>query len=599
LHRRVGEALEEMHRASPDDAYGVLARHFTEADEPAKAVDYLLKAGDAARALYADEEALEHYRKARDFLARMGDDRRARETLFKMALTHHLGFDFEAAERAYDEAFCCKVEELPEHTPTERLDTLVQAPGDLVPGDVYSTEGAFFTEHLFRGLLMVDRDLNVIPAMADNLRVSSDGKEYLFRLREGIRWSDGEPVTAEDFAFAWRSMREEQTRTAFLMEDVESAEALDDRTLAVRLTAPRSYFPYILASAWSFPWPRHKCKELGDDWRKPENLVSNGPFALTEYGEERAVLTANPHWVGSRGNVQEIVVSFATKGELEALERWREGRYDVLQVTTPVEESEDDAVADVIPSLGLEYVGFAADRPPFSNELVRKAFSHSLDRERFVGQRRTLARAASIGGAIPPAMPGHSHRVGPPFDLELARKLLADGGYPDGQGLPELTLVVPPWLDPTDLVEQWAALGARVVPREATIPVGFRDLDGAHLWFSGWTADYPDPDGFFRGLFRLAWPFHRDEDLDELLDRARFLTEPGERMRLYHEIDRLWVAERAAILPLAYPRVMLLRRPWVTGLSANPLSRALLDQVVLEREPAVVGALRADAELDH
>ena len=599
LHRRVGEALEEMYRDAPDDAYAGLARHFSEADEPAKAVDYLLKAGDAARALYADEEALEHYRKARDFLARTGDDRRARETLFKMALTHHLAFDFEAAERAYDEAFCCKIEELPEHAPSERLETRAQRAGDLVPGDVYSTEGAFFAEHLFRGLLMVDRDLNVVPAMADNLRVSSDGKEYLFRLREGVRWSDGEPVTAEDFAFAWRRMREERTRTAFLMEDVESAEALDDRTLEVRLTAPRSYFPYILASAWSFPWPRHRCEELGEEWRRPENLVTNGPFALSAYGDDGAVLTANPHWVGPRGNVREIVASFAEKDDVEALEKWRDGRYDVLQVTTPVEGSQADAVADVIPSLGLEYVGFASDRPPFSNELVRKAFSHALDRERFVGTRSTLARAASIGGAIPPAMPGHSHRVGPTFDLDLARKLLADGGYPRGQGLPELTIVVPHWLHPSDLVEQWAKLGARVVSRHVTAPVGFRDLDeGAHLWFSGWTADYPDPDGFFRGLFRLAWPFHRDEDLEERLEQARFSTEPSERMRLYHEIDRLWVAERAAILPLAYPRVMLLRRPWVEGLSANPLSRALLDQLVIERHPAAVVAARA-GELDH
>ena len=82
---------------------------------------------------------------------------------------------------------------------------------------------------LFRGLLMVDSELNVVPAMADNFRVSSDGLTYLFRIKEDARWSDGEPLTADDYAFAWMRMRELGTRTAFLMEDVETAEALDDR----------------------------------------------------------------------------------------------------------------------------------------------------------------------------------------------------------------------------------------------------------------------------------------------------------------------------------------------------------------------------------
>ena len=104
---------------------------------------------------------------------------------------------------------------------------------------------------------MVDRELNVVPAMADNMRVSSDGLEYLFRLSEGVSWSDGEPVTAEDFVYAWTNIREERAVTAFLLEDIESATALDDRTLEVRLREPRTYFPYILAATWAYPRPKH------------------------------------------------------------------------------------------------------------------------------------------------------------------------------------------------------------------------------------------------------------------------------------------------------------------------------------------------------
>jgi ABC-type transport system substrate-binding protein/class 3 adenylate cyclase len=589
LHRRVGEALEDVYRESPEEAYGLLARHFTEADEAEKAVEYLLKAGDAARAVYADKEALEHYHKARGFLARIGDERRARDTLFKMALAYHLAFDFEQAEEMYDEAFCCRVGEDPRLEPTARLETASSRPLELAPGDIYTTEAGYFSELLFRGLLMVDSELNVVPAMADNFRVSADGLTYLFRLGEGVRWSDGEPLTAEDFAYAWRRMRELETRTSFLMEDVETAEALDDRTLEVRLREPRSYFPYVLCSAWAFPWPRHRCEELGDDWAKPGNLVGNGPFTLVEFDDEHALLRANEHWAGPRGNVGEIHFSFHTHGA-EMIEKWRQGRFDLLHVYDQVPEDEPQTLRDVVSELGLQYVGFRADRGPFASELVRKAFSHAVDRDLLVAAwpGLGLARAATRGGAIPPAMPAHSHRVGPEYDLERARALLDEAGYPGGKGLPELTFVVPSWLASVEpLLEQWRALGARVAAVQAPKTVDADGVADADLWWSGWTADYPDPDGFFRGLLRKEWPFYRDDEILELLERGRSAQDQGERMRAYHEVDRLWVAERAAILPVAYPRSVLLRRPWVEGLWASALSRAHLDTVVVrEREQA-------------
>src|SRR5918999_1211823 len=385
LHHKVGDALEDIYKESPEQAYGLLARNFEVADVPEKAVEYLLKAGDAARAIYADQEALEYYRKAREFLARTGDERRARDTLFKMALTYHVAFDFENAEDLYDEAFCCRVEEDARLEPTERVETAEPRFGDLAPGDVYSIESLYFSEHLYRGLLMVDADLNVVPAMADNMRVSSDGTEYLFRLREDARWSDGEPLKADDFAFAWRSMAEQQTITSFMLEDIEEANALDERTLEVRLREPRSYFPYLLSAAWSFPWPQHKCKELGDDWRKPENLVGNGPFVLAEHSDEHALMVANPHWGGPRGNVREIYVSFSTEqGETSAGE-WMEGRYDVLQTSLAPPAESPDTIAQIVPELHTAYVGFRADLPPFSNKLVRKAFSHAVDRDALRG----------------------------------------------------------------------------------------------------------------------------------------------------------------------------------------------------------------------
>ncbi len=583
LHGRVGEALEELYPDSREDIYGLLARHFTEADLPDKAVDYLLKAGDAARALYADQEALGHYERARGFLMRMGDERRARDTLFKMALAHHLAFDFERAEEAYDAAFCCRVPPSERLERTERLETGMERKFmELVPGGEYTTEGAALLEHLFRGLLTVDHELNVLPAMADNLRVSGDGVTYLLQLREGMRWSDGVAVTADDFVFGWRRMREEGLPTAFLMEDVESAEALDDRTLEVRLSEPRSYFPYILGSAWCHPWPRHKVEELGSDWRKPENLVSNGPFVLAEHSAESALLAANPHWQGPHGNVREVHISLGLSNA-ELLQGWQEGRFDLLEVFDSAAAGCPDTIAEAVPGLGTHYVGYCASRPPFSSELVRKAFSHALDRASILPSG-ALATPATRGGALPPAMPGHSHRIAPELDLELARRLLAEAGYPDGKGLPELELHVPMWLEHVEpFVEQWGRLGARLRVVHASLHELCSLPETAHLWISGWTVDFPDPDGFFRGFMRQRLDFYRDDEIEEQIERARSLRNQDERMRLYHEIDRLLVAERAAILPIMYGRSLLVRRPRVENLWANPMSGAHLAEVVVRR----------------
>jgi ABC-type transport system substrate-binding protein/class 3 adenylate cyclase len=583
LHLKVGEALEASNRDS-HEVYGVLARHFSEADAPEKAAEYLLKAGDAALALYADDEAVEHYIHARTFLARLGDETRARETLFKIALARHLSFDFTGAEDAYDEAFCCRVDEAPPPEPTERLETAMTRSPYLVPGDVYSTEGLALAELVFRGLLSVDQHLTVVPDMADNFRVSGDGLTYLFRLREDTFWSDGVRLTAADFVYAWERMREERRHTAFLLTDIASAEALDDRTLEVRMREPRNYFPYLVAS-WAYPWPRHKCEELGEAWREPENIVCNGPFMISEVSDECVELVANPYWNGQRGNVREIRIDARPTGSESSVDRWEQGRYDVLQAfQARALELSENTIAKSVPHLSTHYLGFRADRSPFCNELVRRAFAHAVDRAILGGAVFDLSRTATQGGVLPPAMPGHSPRAGAEYAPSTAAELLAEAGFPGGRGLPEIELVLPGWVShPEVFVDQWSAIGADVRVRYGGSPLCESDIrDGGHIWMTGWTADFPDPEGMFLGLYaRDDWPLYEDDELTELLDRARRSRDRRERMRFYHEFDRTWVRERAALVPLAYGRSVLLRRPWVDSVGLSPLMRMSLHHAIV------------------
>jgi len=243
LHRSVGEALEVLHGDAPDEVYGILARHFAEAEDARRAIDYLLKAGDAARALYADEDALDNYRRALDFLGETGDEARARETLFKIALTHHLAFDFERANQAYERAFALRPTESMQLEPTERLDVSFRRPGAVAPGYSYEFFASWLVQNLFRGLLKVDREFNVVPELAEDVRISADGRAYTFRLEPGLRWSDGAALTAGDFVLALEEPRRQELPTTDVLADIESVDARDDLTLEVRLAVARVTFP--------------------------------------------------------------------------------------------------------------------------------------------------------------------------------------------------------------------------------------------------------------------------------------------------------------------------------------------------------------------
>jgi ABC-type transport system substrate-binding protein/class 3 adenylate cyclase len=584
LHRSVGDALEVLHGDAPE-VYGILARHFAEAEDARRAIYYLLKAGDAARALYADEDALDSYRRALGFLRESGDEARARETLFKIALTHQLAFDFERANQAYERAFALRPPESTQLAPTERLDVSFRRPGAVAPGYSYEFFGAWFVQNLFRGLLKVDRELNVVPELAEDVRISADGRAYSFRLEPGLRWSDGAALTAGDFVLALEEARrlELPTNTTEVLADIESAEARDDLTLEVRLAVARSYFPYLVA-LWWHPWPRHRWEELADGWRAPENLVCNGPFRLGELDAEHARLVANPHWSHRRGNVGEVDVAFYKDEELSD-ERWLEGQYDIACVVGRAALAAPATLVETASTLAVWFILFDQRRPPFDDEAVRRAFAHAIDSDALVvadEQFPVPQVAARRGGLLPPAMPGHSHRIGLGHDLEEARRLLSAAGYPGGEGLPEIKLVAAVPRLAAGVADQWRRLGVGVSVRQSE----WHDQDEiarseqAQCVLASQIADYPDPAGLLRWMRTLSYYFP-DSGVEALLDRAVAIEDRDESLRAYQETDRAFVSESVSVVPLLYRRLAALRRPWVEGFWMNPVMFGPLDEVVV------------------
>jgi ABC-type transport system substrate-binding protein/class 3 adenylate cyclase len=583
LHRVVGDALENLHRDAPEEVYGLLARHFSEAEDPKRAVEYLLKAGDAARAVYAEDEAVSLYRRALAFMERAGDDDRARETLLKVALTHHLAFDFERADAAYSEAFALPAPEVSRLEPTKRMTVAEHPPEAVAPGHCYFEHSWEFCRHLYRGLLAIGPDYEVRPELAESFSVSADGTTYRFRIRADARWSDGMPVTPEDFAFTWKRMREENVQTVHLLADISSAEALDSQMLEVRLHEPRNYFLYLLGQPPLFPWPRHVCERLGERWHEDAPLVGNGPFVLAERDETRALLVASPTWHGARGNVRELESDFP-RPVRNAEPQWHSGRYDAMPLYRPLESPE--TVVQSAPAMVTHYLAFRTDRPPLDDVRLRRAVAHAIDRARFTEGVDVPGDPAGAGGFVPPTMPGHSHRVAPAYDPELARSLLSDAGYPDGRGLRELTVAgVEAGMPAQGLAEQLGEIGVRVKTVQATIleymELARGDVD-AFEW--GWNADLPDPSGMISPFLEYTQTIvYRDAEIEELLVRARSVRNQDERLALYREAERHWIGEHVAVVPLTYNRRVALLRPWIEGYWQNALVTSTFAEVVVNR----------------
>ena len=590
LHLRVGEALLELHRDSPAEVYGLLARHFAEADEPERAVEYLLKAGDAARAIHAEDEALDLYRRALGFMERTGDVASARETLLKIALTHHIAFDYRAANEAFGQAFA-RPAALPQRLePSERITWAVPAAWDreVTPGHSYTVPAFEVTRNLFRGLVGIGRDFDIELDLAERFTVSDDGLSYRFTLRPDAVWSDGTPITAEDFAFTYAQMAKDDVATASWLDGV-SASAVEERTLEIRLRDPQNDFLYLLTQPPFFPWPRHVREREGRDWHRTDPIVGNGPFVLTGRDENRVVIASSPSWHGSRGNVGEVTLELEASPAVAA-DRWRRGEYDVLQsVLTYRAIADDQTLVQRSGGTFTWYLGLNARRTPLDDARVRRAVAHAIDRH---GPAECLSgTAAATGGLIPRTIPGHSYRVAPAFDPDRARALLSEAGYADGRALGEIVLAcLDLWEDATsDVAAQLEEIGVPVrLLSLASDPELEAELEHVHAYIWAWGGDTPNSGhGFLDSILRSDPSLYRDEELEGMLVRAASLRDQDELLRTYRDFERIWIGEQAALVPIAYGDEILWRRPWVTGMWVDGTGVSTFAPAVVRRpDPA-------------
>jgi ABC-type oligopeptide transport system substrate-binding subunit/class 3 adenylate cyclase len=599
-HGLVADWLMEQAGERAGEYTGLIADHLELAGRTEEATEYLLQAGDRARALYAHQEAIGAYQRALALLTQQQDYERAARTWMKLGLTYHTAFDFPQARQAYDEGFALwqRVGQLERATVGAPAPHALRflwggGPRTLDPAMPAWTASSEVIRQLFSGLVQLTPQLDVVPDLAQSWQVLQGGRQYVFHLRHDARWSDGRPVTAQDFEYAWKRLLNPalDSPNARMLYDIRSARAFhgheisdpdaigvraaDEFTLLVELEAPTGYFLHLLACPSTYAVPRHVVEAHGAAWTEPGNIVTNGPFLLQAWHPRQSlVLTRNPRYHGRfRGNVQRVELTLLpTPDWFDRLSMYESDAIDVLGIHSfpPPElhrarrRHADEYIC--VPELCTFSVAFAVSKPPFDDARVRRAFVMATDRGACAEAATGGALFPATGGVIPPGMPSHSPGIGLSYDPEQARRLLAEAGYPEGRGFPAVHLLV--WSGRESLLEHLQAQWRENLGTETTweaVGVGTyldrieRALPHAFLW--GWAADYPDPDNFLRvGLRRLdaRW---RNEAFDGLVEEARRITSQEARMKLYRQADRILV-EDAAVLPLTYTRVHFLVKPW-------------------------------------
>ncbi len=600
-HSQVAEALERFFPARIAEQAGLLAYHYERANDLDQAIYYHLQAADQARLLYANEEAEMLYQKVLKLLdeqeaasGQANPERRAK-TYLKIAQVRANALNFEGAQEFYELAFELLEQLERDKPPVEdqgervfRWGVYEHGPSTLDPGLSEIIFESEIINDLFEGLVELDTELNVIPALARRWRIDEGGKRYRFELRSNLKWSDGVPLTAHDFVFAWRRNLHPNTGASMAPQlyivqgagefhqgrstDPNSIgiKALDDLNLEITLRVPTGYFPYLLATSITYPQPAHTIQAKALTWSQPENLVCNGPFQVGAWQEGQEIyLTKNPFYRGfASGNLEKVVLYFVEPN----LDHYFSNKLDWCPVwdrtDLPMRYPKETFLVQYLTTFFLE---FSCRYPPFNRRLVRQAFAKSINQQELVHVVWSNVQKPALGGVVPPGMPGHSPEIGLYFDPGAARELLKQGGYDSGTELPPLTLVASSGFSTTPdyLQASWRehlGVHVQIIKDLAPEEIAKKMKQGSvQLSLSGWGVDYPDPDDILRVLFHGASPTNylgwRNSQFDQLVEQAASLTDQQARLSLYHQADKLLVVEDTIITPLYYQQAYGLLRP--------------------------------------
>jgi ABC-type oligopeptide transport system substrate-binding subunit len=462
---------------------------------------------------------------------------------------------------------------------------------------------AEFSEFLFERLLLFDQNNDLVPGAAERWEVSKDGLTWAFHLRPGSRWSDGRPVTAQDFEYTFKRLLDpaQGNRLAFLYYDITGAEAfntgktsdpatvgvhaVDDLTLQIRTDKPSPFLPYVAAFQGSSPVPRWQVEKYGRRWTDPGYCVSNSSYTLMEWRRgDRMIFALNPRYTGpNKGSVERIVELFHTPNASNEMLAYENNEVERAAVAVQdIDRIRRDPVLSrqlyTYPYFATTYMIMQTQKPPFSDVRVRRAFAHAIDRD-------ALCRVVHLGmhrpaySMLPPGFPGSvgdKYKPAQAYDPGLARRLLAEAGYPDGKGFPRVEMMIAPSPEVQaiqDMLKQTLNVQIVLYPMESRAFVERMYQYEVPLTILSWWYDYPDPHNMLsapwrsrpKGFGRQDWVNDR---FNALADQAAHELDAGRRMALYDQAERV-LAEDAGGIFLYHRYAFDLRKPWLKGIGQD------------------------------
>lgn len=496
-------------------------------------------------------------------------------------------------------------------------------PQDLDPHIVTGVTEFNIISALLEGLVNEDpQDLHPIPGVAASWTNSPDGLRYTFHLRPEARWSNGDPVTAQDFLFSFQrilspKMAASYAYMLFVLEGAESfnrgkstdfatvgAKAPDAHTLELTLNAP---CPYLLAMLNHHSWfPVHpptilkfgKLDELGTPWTKPGNFIGNGAFTLESWtpNDKIVVRKSSNYWDRAAYKLNEI--HFYPIGDNNIEENaFRAGQLHVTG-TVPLDrisayQKNNPELLHLVPYLGTYFYLFNVNRPPLNDVRVRQALSMAVDRERLV-RHVTLGGETPAYNFTPPGTAGYTARATFTADLATARKLLADAGFPGGHGFPQMEILYnnsEAHARIAQAIQQmWKeSLGLEImlVNMEWKVYVQQEVEQRYDIGRMGWVGDYIDPNSFLDiwitggGNNRSGWS---NKDYDRLIAEAGQTADPAARYELLQQAEEILVREMP-IMPLYFYKSKALIQPSVRGWHDNVLDHHPYKSVYLAPTP--------------
>ena len=446
---------------------------------------------------------------------------------------------------------------------------------------------------LFEGLTTRNPKGDIVPGMAESWTETPDGLTYTFHLRPGIKWSNGDPVTAFDFLNSWERALNPTTASEYAYQlyylvngeaygtgkitdfSQVGVKAPDARTLIVTLVHPTAYFLELTSFQTLCPVHLPTVKKFGTNWTKPGNMVSNGPYMLKEWRLNDYILVeANPYYWRPVG-VHRIKV-LPTNSPTACFNLFYSHKSDLILDTRSippalVHDIRSQPYFHSNPFGATTFMRFNVKRKPFDDVRVRKALAMALDKEDIV-TKITRAGEKVADNLVPPGSKGYIPPKGLPYNVDEARRLLAEAGYPNGQGFPAVKMLYPKRGVSEETAAEIQALWRRDLGissiqlrgQEWKVYLSTQEVVDFDLDVSAWIGDYNDPQTFI-DMFVTAGGNNDTNwgnvQYDQMLQTSENTPDPVQRMQILHDMEKILVEDEVPIIPIYFSVGMSLYYP--------------------------------------